>query len=82
MSSVEAAFAPPPQCEVVFGGKMPSAGTNVKSVFHCKWTLYFLAYFVCITRSFVFVVAAAEDGNCPFPSVPFAARDGRIFGCD
>ena len=55
---------------------MPSA-KGTRSVFHCKWTLYFLAYFVCITRSLVFAAAAAaEDGNCPFPSVPFAARDG------
>ena len=55
---------------------MPSA-KGTRSVFHCKWTLYFLAYFVCITRSLVFAAAAAaaEDGNCPFPSVPFAARD-------
>ena len=55
---------------------MPSNKVRLKSLFRCKWTLYFLAYFVCITRSTV-SVAAAEDGNCPFPSVPFAARDGR-----
>ena len=69
---------------------MPSsgaAGTGSKvrlkrkpSLFHCKWTLYFLAYFVCITRSWVSAAAAAAgaDGNCPFPSVPFAARDDGI----
>ena len=68
---------------------MPSegaAGTGSKvrlkkkrsSLFHCKWTLYFLAYFVCITRSWVSAAAAGADGNCPFPSVPFAARDDRI----
>lgn len=72
---------------MVLRAKMPSAsGTKVRlksSVFHSrKWTLYFLAYFVCITRSLVFVFAAEEDGNCPFPSVPFAARDGYVFRCD
>ena len=56
---------------------MPPNKVRLKSLFRCKWTLYFLAYFVCITRSTVLVAAAAEDGNCPFPSVPFAARDGR-----
>ena len=62
---------------------MPS-GSKVRlkkksSLFQCKWTLYFLAYFVCITRSWVSAAGAAgADGNCPFPSVPFAARDDGI----
>ena len=60
---------------------MRLAGSGTKMRHSRVWTLYFLAYFVCITRSLV-LAAAAEDGNCPFPSVPFAARDGWIFGCD
>ncbi len=37
-----------------------------------SWTLYFLAYFVCMTR--------AKEHSCPYPSVPSAATYVNISG--
>ncbi len=52
---------------------MPSF-VRLKSLFHCKWTLYFLAYFVCLTAT------SAASSPCPFPAVPYAATYSNVSG--
>jgi len=46
------------------------------------WTFYFLTYFVCLTAgNFPPIAVAADDaGNCPHPTVPYAATYLNITG--
>jgi hypothetical protein len=53
------------------------ASVRLKSccLFHFQWTLYFLAYYACLTAS-----ATTKEDLCPFPSVPYASTYVNVSG--